>query len=303
VPGVLERELVFVTGKGGVGRTTVSAALALAAAARGRGTIVCEVGAQDRLARLFGRRGDDGREVALRERLWAISLDPRRALRDYLASQLPGPLVRVLADSRTFSYFYAAAPGAREISTLGGIWDLCHGRIRARTYDLVIVDGPATGHALGMLRSPRTMIEIARVGPVRSRSERIRDLLCDEARTAFVAVSTPGELPVAEALELDRGVRAELGRAVELVVANGVYPRRFAPDELARVASMNGAGTRSAAASAVRSQAARVRGQQAQLRRLRRETEAPVVTLPYVFEPELGLPAVERLAAELGRRI
>jgi anion-transporting ArsA/GET3 family ATPase len=303
VSGILERDLLFVTGKGGVGRTTVCAALAIVAAGRGRRTVVCEVGAHDRLPRLFGRPADGRDEVQLADGLWAASIDPQLALRDYLATQLPRPLVRVLADSRSFNYLYAAAPGAREVATLGGIWDLLHGRLRTRSFDTVIVDAPATGHAVGMLRSPRTVGEIARVGPVRNRAERILALLRDPRRTGYVAVATPGELPVSETLELQQWLRTELGRSLELVVANGVYPRRFSPEELVWVARLNGRGAVAAAGAAARSQAARVRAQQAQLRRLRREADGPVTVLPYVFEPELGLPAVERLAAELGRRI
>jgi anion-transporting ArsA/GET3 family ATPase len=304
VKPVLERDLLFVTGKGGVGRTTVCAALGLVAAGRGRRTVVVEVGAQQRLPRLFGRDpATDGREVALRESLWSISIDPQVAVRDYLGTQLPRPLVRLLADSRTFSYLYAAAPGAREVATLGGVWDLLHGRMRRDTFELVIVDAPATGHALGLVRSPRTVAEIARVGPVRNRSERIRALLADGERTAYTAVTTLGELPVAETLELQAALGAEVGREPELVVANGVYPRRFSPEDLAALATLDGEPGARAAVAAARSQAARVQAQRRELSRLRRHASGAVATLPYVFEAELGLPAVERLGAELARKV
>ncbi|HEY2636468.1 MAG TPA: ArsA family ATPase, partial [Solirubrobacteraceae bacterium] len=221
---VLERELVFVTGKGGVGRTTVCAALGLVAASRGKRTIVCELGEAHRLPRLFGvsSHGEGaGDEVALTENLWAASMDPQVAVRDYLATQLPGPLVRFLSDSRTFGYLYAAAPGAQEVATLGGVWDLLHGKLRDRTYDMVIVDAPATGHALGLIRAPRTIGEIARVGPVRNRADRIRGLLRDTVRTTYAAVTTLGEIPVTETLELSDALAAELERPLELIVANG----------------------------------------------------------------------------------
>jgi anion-transporting ArsA/GET3 family ATPase len=235
------------------------------------------------------------------------------ALRDYLATQLPRPLVRVLADSRTFGYLYAAAPGAREVATLGGIWDLLHGRMHARTYELVIVDAPATGHAMGLLRAPRTVGEIARVGPVRNRADRIGALLADRRRTAYAAVATPGELPVSETLELQERLRAELGLALDLVVANGIYPRRFTPDDLEALAVLERSGDEGeargrrkpgaqAAVATARSQATRVRHQRRELKRLRRNTEATVAPLPYVFETELDLEAVRGLAAELGKR-
>jgi anion-transporting ArsA/GET3 family ATPase len=302
VSDVLARDLLFVTGKGGVGRTTVCAALGLVAAGRGRRTVLVEVGDQERLPRLFDRPGGQGREVELAKSLWSVSIDPQVALREYLGTQLPRPLVKILADSRSFGYLYAAAPGAREVATLGGIWDLLHGRIHARTYDLVIVDAPATGHALGLLRAPRTVGEIARVGPVRNRADRIGALLADRRRTAYVAVATPGELPVAETLELQERLGAELGLTLDLVVANGVYPRRFSPEDVEALAALDAQPGAAAAVAAARSQAARVRHQRRELKRLRRNVEAEVAPLPYVFEPELGLDEVRGLADELGKR-
>src|SRR5215207_2353057 len=113
---ILDRRLVYVTGKGGVGRSTVAAALGLALAARGRRAILCEVAEQDRLARAFGRRqgiGDEATELA--DGLWGISIDPWAALRDWLASQLGSRMLsRVLFENNAFRYFAAAAPGARE---------------------------------------------------------------------------------------------------------------------------------------------------------------------------------------------
>src|SRR3954452_21439225 len=243
MPGLLERDTVFVTGKGGVGRTTVCAALGLVAARRGRRTIVCEIGDQHRLPGLFGREGAHGRETALTDQLWATSVDPSGALRDYLASQVPGPLARILADSRMFRYVYAAAPGARELITLGGIWDLTHHRMRKRRgaqYDTVIVDAPATGHALGMLRTPRVFADIARVGPLHSQAERLWKYVTDPALSGYVTVALPAEMPVNETLDLEGRLRAQLGRELELVVVNGLYPKRFSSDDVATLSALDG---------------------------------------------------------------
>src|SRR4051794_1047447 len=298
--GLLERDTVWVTGKGGVGRTTVCAALALVSARRGRRTIVCEVGDQHRLPALFGRRGGHATEVALTDHLWATSVDPFVALRDYLASQVPGPLARILADSRMFRYVYAAAPGARELITLGGIWDLTHHRMRKRggaQYDTVIVDAPATGHALAMLRTPRVFADIARVGPLHSQAERLWEYVRDPGLSGYVAVALPAEMPVNETLDLSGRLADGLGRDVELVIANGVYPARFDDADVAALAALDGrvdAGP--AVAAAARSQSARVAAQQAQLARLRDGAPAPVVALPSLFEPEVGIAEIEALA-------
>jgi Anion-transporting ATPase len=303
---LLERSLIVVTGKGGVGRTTTCAALAVLGARAGRRTIVCEVGEQHRIPRLWDERGGHEEEIELADNLWATSIDPQLALKDYLASQMPGPFVRLLADSRTFQYLYAAAPGARELVTMGGIWDLVAGRLRKRSeqYDLVIVDAPATGHAIGMLRTPKTFAEIARVGPIKNHANRIWQLFTDPRRTGYAAVATLADMPVNETLDLQERLHKAVGRPLELVVANGVLSRRFSPDELTRVARLDGEVPEAEAVElAASSHAARVRAQQTHLRRLRKGAEGDVETLPFVFTPEIGVAEVEGLADVLASKL
>jgi anion-transporting ArsA/GET3 family ATPase len=303
---LLDRKLLVITGKGGVGRTTVAAALGLVAAGRGRRAIVVEVGEQERLASLFDRPPLEEREEPLADGLWGISIDPQAALREWLVTRVGGALVRLLADSRTFQYFYAAAPGAREMATIVKVWELTQARRwdrAARSYDLVVLDAPATGHALGLLRTPRTLAELARVGPIRAQADRVWSLLTDRRRSGYLAVATAHEMPVTETLELEQRLREQLGRRLGAVLVNGVYPRRFSAEELERLAALDGRPLLGAARAAARSHAARVRTQQGQLRRLRRQTEATVATLPFVFAPQLGRGEVERLAAELERKL
>jgi anion-transporting ArsA/GET3 family ATPase len=196
---LLHRKLLVLTGKGGVGKTTVSAALGLLAADRGLRTIVVEVGEQRRLAELFGVRSEDtGAETELRQNLWSISIDPDRALLEWLQSLGGRVSGRVLASSGTFQYFAAAAPGAKELISMVKIWRLTEsrqgGRKRSGGYDLVILDAPATGHALGMLHSPQTFGAIARVGPIASQTKQVGELLSDPARSAYLAVALPTEM-------------------------------------------------------------------------------------------------------------
>ena len=206
VDPLLERHLLYVTGKGGVGKTTVSAALGLAAAAQGRRTIVCEVAEQDRVSRAFAREGvRREQEVELAENLWAISIDPTAALQEWLRRQLGGPALRLITGSSAFQHFVAAAPGAKELITIAKVWELAQLErwdAHNRTYDLVIVDAPASGHGLAMLTAPSTFGEIARVGPIRRQAFKVRDMLADPRRTGYVAVALPEEMPVNETLEL-----------------------------------------------------------------------------------------------------
>jgi len=227
-----DRRLVYVTGKGGVGKTTCAAAVGLAAAEAGRRTIVCEVAEQDRVSRAFRREGVTAEtEVQLADNLWAITIDPNKALQEWLAKQLGGgaPL-RLMTRSHAFQYFVAAAPGAKELITIAKVWELAQlsrWDARNRTYDLVVVDAPASGHGLAMLTTPHTFGEIARVGPIRRQAGKIEALLSDPAQTGYVAVALPEEMPVNETVELEGRLGDELGVKIDQVVVNAMLPERF----------------------------------------------------------------------------
>ena len=305
---LLERTLLYVTGKGGVGKTTVAAALGLAAAERGRRTIVCEVAEQDRVSRAFAREGvQREQEVELAENLWAISIDPTAALQEWLARQLGGTALRLITGSSPFQHFVAAAPGAKELITIAKVWELAQlARWDAanRTYDLVIVDAPASGHGLAMLTAPTTFGEIARVGPIRRQAFKIRDMLADPRRTGYVAVALPEEMPVNETLELGTRLQDAIGMGLDAIVVNGVYPARFSGKEAEalRAAAANGLEPEAlAAVGAALAEHERARTQRSHVRRMKREAVAPVHTLPFLFDAEVGLEEYRTLAAKLGR--
>ncbi len=299
-------ELAFVTGKGGVGKSTVALAAALAAARDGRRVVLCEVAGQARAAQLYGadpRR--HGSEVQLEDRLWATTIDPVVALEEWAGRQIGSRrLVGLLTHSNAFAAFVNAAPGARELVAITKAWEL--GR-RERWvkgmggYDLVVLDGPASGHGVGMLRTPHTFAEIARVGPIATQARKVVALLEDPARSAVVAVALPAELSVSETLELEDRVTGAVGRPLDAVIVNGMLPRRFSAADVERLISRDG-GVPAPVAAAARRQHGQASTQQSQVRRLRRHTRAHVTTLPYVAAAHLGLDEVRAPGRRLARR-
>ena len=285
VPGVLDREIVVVTGKGGVGKSTVAAALATLAARQGRRTIVAEVGGRRDTERLLGEGVDH------------VSITPRAAMEEYLADQLPRPLAEVLSHSGTFAAFVEATPGMRELLGVGKVWELTEKRRRtpgAQPYDLVVLDAPASGHGLAMLGAPRTFSEAARVGPIHRQAGYIHATLSDPSRTAVVAVATPEEMPVNETLDLRAGLKERMGIELELVVVNGVAPDRFSTAEAERLEAVGGLAEGPVRAALWSH--ARARAQRGQLRRLRTGLDAAPVRLPFLFAAELDRAAIEHLA-------
>jgi anion-transporting ArsA/GET3 family ATPase len=297
-PGLLAKPLVVVTGKGGVGKSTVAAALGLAAARRGLRTIIAEVARRDDVSQALGGEGMHEEELA--PGLHHLSIDPEHAMELYLADQLPPALADLLGSSRAFSYLAAATPGMRELLTVGKVWELAQDDRRtpgAQPYDLVVLDAPATGHGVAVLSAPRTFAETARVGRIARQGRTIDAMVSDPQRTGVVAVARPEEMPVNETLALQDALRDDIGLEVDLVVCNGMLAQRFdAADTRALAAAPDGPEVRAA-----RHAHARARAQRGQLQRLRRGARAPVATLPFAVED--GLARIARLARALERSL
>jgi anion-transporting ArsA/GET3 family ATPase len=304
MPQLLDKRLLFVTGKGGVGKSTVATALGLLAARRGLRAIVAELASQERVQGLFLENGRERfRELELAPGLFTISIDPQQAMEEYLRVKA-GTLGQALGSSRLFQAFAMATPGMRELLSIGKVWELAqlHRRTRgAAPYDLVIVDAPATGHGVGLLRTPRTFAEIARVGPIAHQGQTIAETIGDPEFTGVIAVATPEEMPVNETGTLVDELARD-GVSLELVVLNALYPARFDAEEILELTSAL-TKTRSALARtalrAALSEHARAATQREQRDRLREQVDGRLVELPYVFADHVGLPELERLATAL----
>jgi anion-transporting ArsA/GET3 family ATPase len=308
---ILDKRMIFVTGKGGVGKSTVSAALGVVASRRGKRVIVCEVAQQERISRVFRGEGVGYHETEIAPGLFAFSIDPQRALEEYLLLQIRiKPVYEMMFKNRIFTYFASAAPGLRELVTIGKVWELAQLDRRVKRgdkYDLVVVDAPATGHGLGLLRTPKTFGDIARVGPVKRQADTIFNFVTDAERTAVCAVAWPEEMPVNETLDLQEELETELGMELDQVFMNGLYPMLFSKAEAETVRERyereigrtGGDGiklVRRAALRAALSEHHRARSQREQLRRLNKGSGQDAVELPFLFEHDFDMSAIEAIA-------
>lgn len=225
---LLDRHLLFVTGKGGVGKTTVSAALAQLAAQHGRRTLVCEMDAKGSLAAAFDCPPFPYQARQVDTDLFAMAMNTEDSLREYLKLFVRIPFVgRIGPLARTFDFVADAAPGVKEILAVG---KLCY-EVRERNYDLVVVDAQASGHIVGQIGAPRVISELVQVGLVRDQTKWMLDILEDPVRTGLITVTTPEEMPVNETIELLAQVKERTRVDIAAVVVNRVLPALFATRE------------------------------------------------------------------------
>ena len=309
---LLAKRLVILSGKGGVGKSVVGAALAFAAHERGKRVLLVEVEAPHEASRYLGGRPSGGAIREVLPGLFTLNLDPARAMEEYVRTTVRVEmLARRVLESPLYERFFAAAPGVPELIALGKVMVLeaetagWRGRPR---WDLIVLDAPATGHGLAFLKVPLAASRAVPVGPVGQNARRILGLLRDPQKTALAIVAIPEEMAVVEALEFQQLAAKELGIAPRAVFLNATHERRFTAAQEAtilRLTKQGGAGllapgvSLGAALHAARRQIRRHKLTRFYVARLERALDAPLVTLPYLFRDDIGLDDIRLLAERL----
>jgi anion-transporting ArsA/GET3 family ATPase len=299
-----DKRFVIVTGKGGVGKTTVAAAEALALAAKGKRVLVAMCNAKERLSGMLGSAPVGPTVAGVAPNVWAVNMLPEKALEEYGVLVLRSrALYKTLFDNNYVRSFLRAVPGMQEWAMLGKAWWHTTERLPdgSSKYDVVILDAPATGHGLDMLRVPKVIVEVVPPGLLRRDAERAWALFKDSATSAIVLVTLPEELPTTETIELAAALR-EMGLPVGRVVVNQVLPPLFSRDERAELQNappFDLATAGDAALAAARDRAARERLQAESMGRLARELPIAPSFLPLLFDD----PSAPESIRELAKRV
>jgi anion-transporting ArsA/GET3 family ATPase len=224
-PALDRRRLIVVTGKGGVGKTTVTAALGQVLRDRGRRVLLFETDPRESLHHLCGTRPSDGEAVKVSDGLWHLSLQSRDEIEALVRSRIRVPfMAAAVAASPVFRHFVDAAPGLKELAALGHVLRLVEGRTGPGV-DTVVFDAPATGHGVSLLAAPRLVADVLGEGPAGTLAHEIAAFVGDPAQCAVVVVTLAEEMPVQETIELVAALEERIGRPPDLVVVNQVYPR------------------------------------------------------------------------------
>lgn len=326
---LLDLRFIVLSGKGGVGRTTVAAALARAAADAGRRVLIAQATASERLPRMFGtatgaagaaalaRRDPEttGAIVTLAPGIDAVNMTPQSALHEYGLMVLRSELVtRALFDNRAVRGFLNAIPGLDAYSMLGKAWwhtteTTAAGRPR---YDLVILDGPASGHATLMLRIPQAILDAMPKGPLSRDARAIRDLLSDPARAALLIVTLAEDLPARETAELASAARTSLRVPLGPVIVNALPPAELSDAAVAAVldrlppSRFTGDGPLDTTLHLAASVRTHRRIAEDVLQRLRADPAlagCPLITLPRLPTAAIGPAELAALGATLSRAL
>ncbi len=313
---LFSRRVVFITGKGGVGKTTIASALAVAARERGLRTLLVEVGVTENLCQIFKKPLPVYDVARIEDGLFALRLDPYLALKDYLTLNMKVEwAARKFLETDVIRYLTQAAPGWRELITLGKIWKLQNDRdprdARKPEWDFLVIDAPATGHGISFLKVPQIILDTFRYGPIRYQTQEVHKMLLDPARTLLNVVTLPEEMPMNEAGEIYRAARETLLMPFGYVFVNMMPPavidaemreplQKLARDKkaLAVLDARLPGGSARLLAAANHHLARRTLAEQ-YVHRARARIDAPFIEVPDLARPAIDRDALAVLATHL----
>ena len=316
----LEKRLLILSGKGGVGKSVLAATLAWTAAQKGKNTLLVELDTLETLPGIFGKTsGDTYQERTLAPDISCLHIDGKSGLEEYLQMVVKSKrLLQRVFKSPIYQYFVNIAPGLKELMAVGKLWDLekktFPGTHRPQ-YDLIIVDTPATGHTVSYLQMPMTASGTVKRGFVKKEAQKVVDLLQDPARTSFNIVTTLAEMPVNEAVELHRTVSTKLSIPIGCIFVNQVFPPFFTGSDYESFLKWKTILSKAPQApsdknapsvleeqrilACAESWEKRKEAQDYQRDRLLTEIRDPIIMLPFVYESENNLEMIQRLSRTL----
>lgn len=322
----LKPKILIVSGKGGVGKTTVAGALALVAARRGRKVCVAEVDRKGTLPKLFGGSSLSYEPTQMAAGVWGMNIVPDEALAEYLDIHYHMKrIAKIFSSTHFVDFVTATAPGLKDILVLGKIWYLEQGRETGGTrhdFDTIIVDAPAAGHMLTFLSAPMGLSDAVQVGPIRRQADWIVQMLTDPKRTRVHLVTLAEEMPVTETIETSEALGKKVGIEAGVVFANGIYPSNLGKADLSTLEKILADGdaqelfdpAKSVGLSLDREDLEALTGyarflearrsiQAKHLRALKKGTDSPIAELPFLFSAGLSLPGIEKIADAIEEKV
>ena len=300
------KRFVIVAGKGGVGKSTVCAALGLMAAKQGLRTIIAELDTREKVPLLFGKEPAGYETQEVHENLFSINIQPDPALREYGLMKLRYERIyRIVFENDAMKKLLKVIPGMKELFLLGKAFNLERERQRngQPTWDLVIVDAPATGHGVSLLRLPQVILQVIQSGPMADEVRLMQRLLEDPDRTLINLVTLAEEMPVRETLDLQKQIDSILRIPKGFLLVNQVWPETLPESSLHLLETLkkeNDDDSRVQKALECFDLFTKRRTlQEGYLKELSDKVDMPSIQLPYLFEPEFGFDQIERLSAHI----
>ncbi len=302
---LLDKRILIVTGKGGTGKTTVAAALGLWAAREGKKTLIVECNGTQHIAPLFRQPASGYTPSMLHPNLSSMTITAEEAIEDYVVKQIKvRKLYKLVFRNRVMGPFMDAVPGLHDAVHLGKVFDLSEEdkTMNQPTWDLIIVDAPATGHGLHMLAAPRSLMELTRGGPIHEGVKLVHEVISNPDKTALVLSCLPEELPVNETLELSGHLQAsdhEIAAVVLNEMSDADLPSPMAWEQSRDLLHDHSDVAIRQAGQLTDRWMAQKRRQSEAKDRLNESIPAPIVELPLLFDRALNFSELQHLSTVL----